>query len=155
MIYRDDETTIFRSELANLKKRLDKFERLYENEGIKQRKSLLATFFKGLWHGVTWPFVRFWWYKTPISVALLICGLVAGLVLIVAKSDESRREDEQQVEQALNEQCSSFCGTHGYQFHDNRQENMCLCTSDDPEETTFIIDVDTSEHWIVTPNNTE
>lgn len=155
MVYRDDDVAMLRSEVESMKKRLDKFEALYEKEGIKRRKSMIANFFGGLWDLVTAPFHFVWEYKFAIFIVLLVAGGIGGLGTLIVNQNADQAARAEQEEQALYDQCSSFCETHGYHFYEDRQDNLCFCGTDDSEDTAFIINVDTSQNWTVGPNNGE
>lgn len=163
MAYRDDEIGQLRNKVNSFEKRLGEFETLYKKEGVKYRKSVIARFFKGLWKVISAPFIWLWKYPLtwpPFWIGLFIIGVVGGLFSFL-KYDQSRRvADTVQAEQAAqrqdDEQCVSFCGTHGFHFYYGaRRGNLCFCGTENSDAAAFIINVDTSENWTVSGDNAE
>lgn len=64
-----------------------------------------------------------------------------------AANAEQRERDA--ARQALLDQCSMFCKTHGYSFQEDRRDDLCFCTQGNSERTAFIINVETSENWVI------
>lgn len=146
MVYRDDELGKLRSRMDSAEKRLQKFEALYKEHGLPKKigrklfdavfgslKSILS-FLIGL---IKNPFV--------VGPILVIGGLVTFICTMNYKSEQWTQEAVQEVL----DKCSSFCETHGHSFHDKREGDLCFCTNGNSETTSFIINMETSEHWSV------
>ena len=151
MVYRDDDIAQLQSRLATAEKRLDKFEALYENEGVPEKVTLakrVGKFFGALKNGVSTFFFDF--VLTPFFlIPALVIGAGVGLYFLISSQNEVQEEAQRAAEQALTTQCEQFCGTHGFVFHGDRRVDTCYCGTENSEATSFIIDVNTSEHWTV------
>ena len=171
MVYRDDELSLLRSELQSQKQRLDSFEALYREKGIKRRETLVGKVFKKFWRILATPFVFLGALLRVFQVELVVVlVIVAPLVALVCHGFhnytvethdlESRNRDAIRLEReqaaaatlALVAQCRTFCDTHGYHFYGERRDNACYCGTTASEEVAFIINVDTSENWTIVRN---
>lgn len=161
MVYRDDDIAMLRSEVSDLSERLEKFEALYKKEGIKRRKSMVTKFFGGIWDLIAG---FFGFFKDVFTfpgtwVVLFAVGLIGGLGYFIYSDTQSREANQRAAQEAAateaHDQCVSFCETHGYRFYDDRRGDTCYCGTTDSEDAAFIINVNTSENWVVAAGASE
>lgn len=178
MAYRDDEIGQLRAQLKDVSGRLATIEEHYNERGFTKtfgRKMVeglwagLTWPFRTLWRLVTSG--KFWVICFVLAAIALIAFMIhrsnvqeEAQALAEAEEQaeiarqkeaeeqaerEAARQEREAAEQALFDQCATFCRTHGYSFEGERREDMCFCTHDVSGQTAFIINVETSENWTI------